>query len=87
LRDKNPNGAKATVEELLRLSIAESDGTASDVLFKLAGGVETIGKFLNEIGVNEMLSPTRKSNRARLGNAVSQLGYAERSNFPFARSA
>jgi beta-lactamase class A len=55
LRDKNPNGAKATVEELLRLSIAESDGTASDVLFKLAGGVETIGKFLNEIGVNEMI--------------------------------
>lgn len=55
LRDKNPNGAEMTVEELLRLSIAESDGTASDVLFRLAGGAETIGKFLNEIGVKEMI--------------------------------
>jgi beta-lactamase class A len=55
LRDKNPNGTETTVEELLRLSIAESDGTASDVLFRLAGGAESIGKFLSEIGVNEMI--------------------------------
>ena len=55
LRDKNPNGTETTVEELLRLSIAESDGTASDVLFRLAGGAEKIGAFLNEIGVNEMI--------------------------------
>jgi beta-lactamase class A len=53
LRDKNPNGIETTVEELLRLSIAESDGTASDVLFRLAGGAESIGKFLSEIGVKE----------------------------------
>ena len=55
LRDKNPNGAEASVEELLRLSVSESDGTASDVLFRLAGGAEAIGKFLNEIGVSEVI--------------------------------
>jgi beta-lactamase class A len=55
LRDKNPNGTKTTVEELLRLSIEESDGTASDLLFVLAGGAETIGKFMSEIGVNEVV--------------------------------
>jgi beta-lactamase class A len=54
LRDKNPNGAEATVEELLRLSVSESDGTASDVLFRLAGGAAEIGKFLSEIGVAEI---------------------------------
>lgn len=55
LRDKNPNGAEASVEQLLRLSVSESDGTASDVLFRLAGGAESIGKFLSEIGVTEMI--------------------------------
>lgn len=55
LRDKNPNGAEASVEELLRLSVSESDGTASDVLFRLAGRAETIGKFLSEIGVTEVV--------------------------------
>lgn len=55
LRDRNPNGADASVEELLRLSVSESDGTASDVLFRLAGGAEAIGKFLSEIGVSEMI--------------------------------
>jgi len=29
LRDKNPNGADVTVRELIRLSVAESDGTTS----------------------------------------------------------
>ncbi|HEX8636528.1 MAG TPA: class A beta-lactamase, subclass A2 [Pyrinomonadaceae bacterium] len=56
LRDKNPNGAAdASVEELLRLSVSESDGTASDVLFRLAGGAEAIGKFLSESGVAEVV--------------------------------
>ena len=54
IRDKNPGGSEASVEELLRLSVSESDGTASDVLFRLAGGAEAIGKFLGELKVDEM---------------------------------
>lgn len=54
LRDKNPNGTETSVAELMRLSVSESDGTASDVLFRLAGGAESIQKFLEEIGVKEV---------------------------------
>lgn len=55
LRDKNPDGVEISIEELLRLAVSESDGTASDVLLKLAGGAESVGKYLNEIGANEII--------------------------------
>jgi beta-lactamase class A len=55
IRDANPNGAEITVKELLRFSVSESDGTASDVLLELVGGSEAVGKYLNEIGVKEMI--------------------------------
>jgi beta-lactamase class A len=51
LRDKNPRGAELSLEALLRLAISESDGTASDVLLRLAGGPEFVGRFLRELGV------------------------------------
>lgn len=41
LRDQHPRGGvDVTIRELLRLTIVESDGTASDVLLRLAGGPE-----------------------------------------------
>ncbi len=55
LRDKNPNGTELTVNELLRLMVSESDGTASDVLLRLIGGAEVVGKYLNELKVTEMV--------------------------------
>ncbi len=55
IRDGNPNGVELTVSELLRFSISQSDGTASDVLLKLAGGAEAVGKYLEELQVNEMI--------------------------------
>lgn len=54
IRDKNPNGTESTVRELLRLSISESDGTASDVLLKLIGGAAAAINFLSEIKVSEI---------------------------------
>lgn len=54
LRDKNPNGTKVTVEELVRLAISESDGTASDVLMRLAGGPQVIQAYLTEIGIEDI---------------------------------
>jgi beta-lactamase class A len=65
LRDKNPNGAEVSVAELLRLSISQSDGTASDVLFRLAGGAEAIQKYLEEIGVKEVavVNTTKETGR------------------------
>jgi beta-lactamase class A len=55
IRDKNPEGAELSVAELLRFSVSESDGTASDVLLELAGGSEAVGKYLAELGVTEMI--------------------------------
>ena len=52
IRDKYPQGAKLTIAELLRYAVAESDGTASDVLLKLTGGAEGVMSFLNEISVS-----------------------------------
>jgi beta-lactamase class A len=55
IRDENPNGAEITVKELLRFAVSESDGTASDALLELVGGSEAVGKYLNELKVNEMV--------------------------------
>lgn len=55
LRDDNPNGAEVTVEELIRLSMAESDGSASDVLMRLVGGAAGVQSYLTSINVGEMI--------------------------------
>ncbi len=55
IRDKYPNGTEITVIELVRYAISESDGTASDVLVRLAGGAEAVQAYLNELGVREMI--------------------------------
>ena len=55
IRDKNPNGVELSVSELLRFAISESDGTASDVLMKLAGGPEAIQAYLSELGIKDMM--------------------------------
>nr|WP_063842272.1 class A beta-lactamase, subclass A2 [uncultured bacterium]CBI71171.1 beta-lactamase class A [uncultured bacterium] len=55
LRDKNPNEAEVSVRELLRLAVSESDGTASDVLFRLAGGSEAITRYLSDLKVTEII--------------------------------
>jgi beta-lactamase class A len=49
IRDKNPNGAELTVNELVRFALSESDGTASDVLMKLAGGNAAVQAYLNSL--------------------------------------
>ncbi|MEQ1606143.1 MAG: class A beta-lactamase [Pyrinomonadaceae bacterium] len=54
LRDANPNGGEFTIRELIRLAIVESDGTASDVLMRIAGGAPQIQNFLTQIGVKNM---------------------------------
>ncbi|HMO80417.1 MAG TPA: class A beta-lactamase [Pyrinomonadaceae bacterium] len=46
-RDKNPNGGEATVEELVKLAMSVSDGTAADVLQRVAGGAEGVQAFID----------------------------------------
>jgi beta-lactamase class A len=53
IRNVNPGGTVMQLNELLRFSISESDGTASDVILDAAGGPHTIQAYLDSIGVGE----------------------------------
>lgn len=55
IRDRNPNGTELTIRELLRFAISESDGTASDVLMRLAGGSGAIQAYLTELQITDMI--------------------------------
>jgi beta-lactamase class A len=55
IRDKYPNGVELSVGELLRFAISESDGTASDVLLRLAGGPEAVNAYLHELKITDMI--------------------------------
>ena len=55
IRDKYPNGVELSVNEILRLAVSESDGTASDVLLKLVGGAQSVQSYLAELGVTEVI--------------------------------
>ncbi len=54
IRDRHPKGAELSVTELIRFAITESDGTASDVLMKIADGPGAIQSYLSEIKVTDM---------------------------------
>ncbi len=51
LRDAHPQGAEVSLRELLRLAVAESDGSASDVLLRLLGGPAAVQAYLARLGV------------------------------------
>jgi beta-lactamase class A len=54
IRNANPQGTVLPLAEVLRASISESDGTASDVLLDLAGGPQAVMNYLNGIGVSDL---------------------------------
>lgn len=51
IRNVNPGGTVMQLNELLRYSISESDGTASDVILDAAGGPAAVQQYLDSIGV------------------------------------
>ena len=55
IRDKYPNGTELTANELMGWMLLESDGTASDVLMKLAGGPEAVQAYLTELKISDMI--------------------------------
>lgn len=55
IRNLNPLGTVLPLSEVLRYSISESDGTASDVLLDLAGGPAAVQKYLADIGVQDFI--------------------------------
>jgi beta-lactamase class A len=49
LRDQNPHGTELSVRELLQFTIQQSDGTASDVLLRLAGGPRRVTSYTRRL--------------------------------------
>lgn len=56
LRDKHPHGdVDLKLRELLYYNVSESDGTACDVLLRIVGGPKEVSKYLNGIGIREIV--------------------------------
>jgi beta-lactamase class A len=59
LRDKYPRGGvELSVGELLRATLVESDGTASDVLLRLVGGPARADEYLRGLGLEGVVVAT-----------------------------
>jgi beta-lactamase class A len=66
LRDRYPKGdVDIALKELLRLAVSESDGTASDVLLRLAGGAARATACVQELGITEMVIATSEKEMAQ----------------------
>ena len=52
IRDRFPDGVSLPLREVLRYAVAESDGTASDVLLRLAGGPSRVTAYVEGLGVH-----------------------------------
>jgi beta-lactamase class A len=66
LRDRYPRGGvELSLRELLGSMVQESDGTACDVLLRLAGGGESVTRFLRGLGVTGMVVATSEAEMAR----------------------
>lgn len=56
IRDKHPEGNfTISIRDLLYYAVSESDGSASDVLMRCAGGSQEVMRFLKKIGITGML--------------------------------
>jgi beta-lactamase class A len=52
LRDMHPHGGVTVpLQELLRLAVSESDGTASDILLRILGGPVVVDRYIRSLGV------------------------------------
>jgi beta-lactamase class A len=69
IRDEHPEGVSLTVRELLRFAVSESDGTASDVLLRLAGGGAKVTEYLRGLGIHGV-APLLPSRAIEFGDLV-----------------
>lgn len=54
IRDKYPHGATITVSDLIKWSVSESDGSASDALLKALGGIAVANGYVQQLGIRDM---------------------------------
>lgn len=55
IRNLNPRGTVMRLDDVMRYSLSESDGSANDVLLNLAGGPANVQQYLNSIGVADII--------------------------------
>jgi beta-lactamase class A len=66
MRDRRPRGGiDVSVRELIRAAIVDSDGTASDVLLRLAGGGPRVTAYLRGLGIRDMAVVTTEREMSR----------------------
>jgi beta-lactamase class A len=66
LRDEHPSGEfEISVRELLRRMMVESDGTACDVLLRVAGGPAPVNEYLRGLGVSGVTVATTEAEMTR----------------------
>jgi beta-lactamase class A len=76
LRDRYPHGGvELSLRELLRQMVEVSDGTASDVVLRLAGGGKAVTRFLRGLGVTGMVVATSEAEMAQ-GDEVQYRNWA-----------
>ncbi len=52
IREKFPDGGKMTVDEMIRWAMSESDGSAADILQRVAGGAKGVQAYIDSVGVD-----------------------------------
>ena len=66
LRDRHPNGGvEISVRDLIRAAIVDSDGVASDALYRLAGGGAPITAYLRALGITDIAVVATEREMAR----------------------
>jgi len=65
VRDAHPQGTQLTIRELLRYTVAESDGSTSDVALRLAGGPSRVMRYLRGLGVHDLIVATTEQEIGR----------------------
>lgn len=54
IRDSNPNGGEMPLQEMIKAAVSVSDGTAADVLQRVAGGADGVQRYIDSQGVKDM---------------------------------
>jgi beta-lactamase class A len=54
IRNLNPHGTVIRLDDVIRYSLSESDGSANDVLLDLAGGPQKVQEYLTSIGIGDV---------------------------------
>lgn len=65
IRDQHPEGTSLALRDVIRFAVAESDGTASDVLLRLCGGAAPVTSYLRGLGINGVTVATTELEMSR----------------------